>query len=319
MILIPLGDVSEGSGDYEPTIPELDRSKMPTIPPNPPSNYEALIRLIHERFDEMSKTYQQISVYLTQNPNEIAVHSVNSIAKRCEIHASSFVRFAQSLGYDGFKDLQRLFQRRLETAAPGFEARVRALEEDLENRNDPSDFGFLRELVVKDTASLHELLENISADDLGAAADLLLNSNTVFLLGQLRSTPVVEFLRYMLTMIGKRCVLLDPSGGLATHMARTMTKRDILLAVSFRYYATEVVSIVDDVGREGKPVIAISDSTLSPLAKSAHVLFTVPEHRHTFSRSLAAPMCVAQALVLATAARAENGDSTPRIPAVTES
>ncbi len=291
---------------------------MPTRPQKPPTDYEALIRLIHERFDAMSKTYQKISIYLTQNPNEIAVHSVSAIAERCGIHASSFVRFAQSLGYNGFKDLQSLFQRRLETAAPGFEARVRALEEDLETRDDPSDIGFLREVVVKDIASLQELLEDISADDLAAAADLLSAADTVYLLGQLRSAPVVELLRYMLTMIGKRCVLLDPSGGLATHMARTMTERDVLLAVSFRYYANEVVSIVEAAGREGSPVIAVTDSTLSPLAKSAHVLFAVPEHRHTFSRSLAAPMCIAQALVLATAARGEGSVDRPRIPTVTE-
>lgn len=115
----------------------------------PPKDYEELIRVIHERHDQMSKTYQRISVYLTQNPNEVAVQSVNSIAERCSIHASSFVRFAQALGYGGFKELQVLFQRRLETAAPGFEARLRALSSELENRADISEYGFLHELVLR--------------------------------------------------------------------------------------------------------------------------------------------------------------------------
>ena len=90
---------------------------MPTS--HPPQDYEELIRIIHDRHDQMSKTYQRIAVYLTQNPNEVAVHSVNAIAERCGIHASSFVRFAQSLGYKGFKEMQAVFQRRLSTAAPG--------------------------------------------------------------------------------------------------------------------------------------------------------------------------------------------------------
>ncbi len=283
----------------------------------PPKNYETLIQLVHERFDAMSKSHQKISVYLTQNPNEIAVHSVNAIADRCGIHASSFVRFAQALGFSGYKDLQKLFQKRLETAAPGFEARVRALEEDLENRDDPSDFGFLRDLVVKDIASLQALLDDISGPDLSSAADMLSNAGSVYLLGQLRSAPVVDFLRYMLTMIGKKCVLLDPSGGLATHMAETISDEDILMAVSFRYYATEVVSIAENMKDSGTKIIAISDSTLSPLAKSADVLFVVPEHRHTFSRSIAAPMCISQALILATAARLQVGADLPEIPTVT--
>src|SRR5690606_19759723 len=99
-----------------------------------PQDYEELIRVIHERYEEMSKSYQKIALYLTQNPNDVAVHSVNALAERCGIHASSFVRFAQALGYEGFKELQGLFQRRLSTAAPGFEARVKALEEELGSR-----------------------------------------------------------------------------------------------------------------------------------------------------------------------------------------
>ena len=142
-------------------------------------------------------------------------------------------------------------------------------------------------------------------------------ADTIYLLGQLRSAPVAELLRYMLTMLGKRTVLLDASGGLATHMAKVIQPRDMLLAISFRFYATEVVNIVEDVAGRGVPVVAISDSTLSPLAKSAKVLFAIPEHEYTFSRSLAAPMCLAQALTVALAARLQKDRESPRIPVVT--
>jgi DNA-binding MurR/RpiR family transcriptional regulator len=282
-----------------------------------PRDYEELIRVIHERHDGMSRSYRRIAVYLTQNPNDVAVLSVGAVAERCGVHASNVVRFAQSLGYDGFRALQALFHKRLSTAAPGFEARVKALESELGQREDRSEIGFLRDLVVRDIASLQNLLNDISPDDLREAATLLEKAEVVYLLGQLRSAPVAELLRYVLTMLGKRCVLLDPSGGLATHMARAMGSADVLLAVSFRFYATEVVNIVEEAARRAVPVIAISDSTLSPLAKSARVLFAAPEHEHTFSRSLAAPMCLAQALTVALAARLQKGEA-PRIPTVTQ-
>ncbi len=283
----------------------------------PPADYEELIRVIHGRYDTMSKGYQTIALYLTQNPNDVAVRSVNAIAERCGVHASNFVRFAQSLGYSGFKDLQALFQKRLSTAAPGFEARVKALEGELGAREDRSEYGFLRDLVVRDIASLEGLLTDIGDNDLTRAADLLEKADVIYLLGQLRSAPVVELLRYVLTMLGKRCVLLDPSGGLATHMARTIRSKDVLIAVSFRFYATEVVNIVEQVAARRIPILAISDNTLSPLAKAAEVLFAVPEHEYTFSRSLAAPMCLAQALTVALAARLQNNAEDPRIPTVT--
>jgi len=283
-----------------------------------PSDYEDLIRVIHDRYDDMSKSYQRIAVYLTQNPNDVAVLSVNAIAERCGVHASNVVRFAQALGYDGFKALQLLFQRRLSTAAPGFEARVKALESELGARKDRSEGAFLRDLVVRDIASLQNMLIDLAEADLKKAVALLEKAEVVYLIGQLRSAPVAELLRYVLTMLGKRCVLLDPSGGLATHMARAIRKTDLLFAISFRFYATEVVNIVDETARRKVPIIAISDSTLSPLAKAASVLLPVPEHEYTFSRSLAAPMCLAQALTVALAARLQNNSVNPRIPTVTE-
>jgi len=281
-----------------------------------PSNYEDLIRTIHERYDDMSKSYQRIAVYLTQNPNDVAVLSVGAIAERCGVHASNVVRFAQALGYDGFKTLQSLFQRRLSTAAPGFEARIRALERELGARKDRTERGFLHDF--RDIASLQNLLVEISDPDLKKAVSLLEKAEVIYLIGQLRSSPVADLLRYILTMLGKRCVLLDPSGGLATRMARAIRKTDLLIAISFRFYATEVVNIVDEAAKRKVPVIAISDSTLSPVAKAATVLFAVPEHEYTFSRSLAAPMCLAQALTVALAARLQGNSADPRIPTVTE-
>ncbi len=280
-------------------------------------DYEALIREIHEKHGSMSKTYQSIAVYLTQNPNDVAIKSVNSIGESCGIHASSFVRFAQSLGFKGFKELQEVFQRRLSTAAPGFEARIKALEGELGGGVTGSQTSLLRDLVLRDIASLQELLADVSQDDLDRAVTLMDKASTIYLIGQLRSAPVVELMRYVLTMLGKQTVLLDASGGLATHMGKIMTPNDLLIAVSFRFYARETVNVAEDAVNRGIPILAITDSTLLPLAKGAHALFTVPEHEYIFSRSLAAPMCIAQALVVSLAAKLQK-EVTPRIPTVTQ-
>lgn len=282
----------------------------------PPETYEELIKLIHDRYEDMSKSYQRIALYLTQNPNDVAVLSVNAIGQKCGIHASSFVRYAQSLGYKGFKELQAVFQRRLSTAAPGFDARVRALEAELGGARE-GELGFLADLVARDVASLQDLLANMDTAQLAEAAALMEASDTIYLIGQLRSAPVVELLRYVLTMLGKRTVLLDAGGGLATHMAKVARSTDMLFVVSFRFYATEVVNVAEETAGRGVPIVAITDSTLSPYAKMANILFAVPEHEYTFSRSLAAPMCLAQALCVALASRLQKNSSDPRIPVVT--
>ncbi len=284
----------------------------------PPETYEELIRVIHDRHSKMNNSYQKIAVYLTQNPNDVAVASVHSVAEKCGVHASGFVRFAQYLGYKGFKELQAVFRHRLSTAAPGFNARVKALEDELGAREDCSEMSFLRDLMVRDISSLQELLTNITGEQIAEAVTLMEKADTIYLVGQLRSAPVVELLHYVLTMLGKRAVLLDAAGGLATHVAKVIRPSDLLFAVSFRFYANEVVNIVEETAGRGIPVVVISDSTLSPFAKNTRVLFAVPEHEYTFSRSLAAPMCLAQSLIIALASRLQNQSRQPRIPFATQ-
>lgn len=287
--------------------------------PGAPADFEDLITAIHAQYESLSKTNQQIAVYVTQNPNEVAMNSVNSIAERHGIHPSSFVRFAQHFGFKGFKQLQGIFRKRLTTAAPGFETRAAQMRAKLAETGSGGAKAHLLDLVSNDLASLEQLVGDIDEDTLERAVDLLADAGSVYLIGQLRSEPIVVLLRYILTMLGRRAVLIDAAGGLATHMGKVIGTQDVLLAVSFRYYAREVVNTVDDVAARGVPVIAITDSTLSPLAKSATVLFEVPEREQAFSRSLAAPICLAQALMLGLAARQAGGAAQgPLIPVVSK-
>lgn len=282
----------------------------------PPNDYESFVELVHTEYEGLSRSFQAVARFLTQNPNDVAVQPINEIAARCGVHASSLVRFSQSLGYEGFKELKEIFNRRLMTAAPGFEARVGALKDDLQLHHQGSPKGFLGDLVARDIATLQGLFKDTSEEDLTRAVDLLAKAGTVYIAGQLRSQPIAVFVRYVLTMLRRPTVLLDANGGLATHMARVMQPRDLLLSISFRFYAKEVVAVTEEAHAAGVPVVAITDSTLSPIAKCASVLFTVPEGDYAFSRSLAAPMCIAQALMVALAARLQS-DPEPQIPTVT--
>jgi len=281
-----------------------------------PKNYEGIVNLIAREYPDLSTGFQQIARFLTQNPNVVALESINAVAAKCGTHPSSLVRFAQGLGYSGFKQLQSVFQTRLATAAPGFRERISALESELSRHK---DHGYLRDLVVRDMAALQDLLEGISEETLADTARLLVQAETIYIAGQLRSEPIASLLRYLLTMLRRRVILLDPAGGLAQEMAAIMTGRDVLIAIAFRHYAKEVIVISDVAVTNATPIIAVTDSQLSPLAKDARILFTIPEDEYTFSRSLAAPMCLVQCIAIATAALLQPGrDSTPRIPTVTE-
>ena len=285
----------------------------------PEENYEGIVNVITAEYPNLSERYQQVARFFTQNPNVVALESINAIAAKCGAHPSILVRFAQHFGYSGFKQLQAVFQTRLATTAPGFRERINALEVDLKRNVNQGNLGFLQDLVVRDIATLQALLSNVTEESLTQAAHYLKDAQTIYIAGQLRSEPIAQFLRYILSMLQRKVILLDASGGLAPEMASTMAREDVLVAIAFRHYAKEVVTISDIAARAGVPIVAITDSQLSPLAKDASVLFAIPEEEYTFSRSLAAPMCLTQCIGIALAALLQPGhDGAPRIATVTE-
>lgn len=279
-----------------------------------PLTYEQLITAIAERHGTMSKRFRQIARFVVQNPNDVALDSVKKISATAGVQPSTLVRFAQSFDYAGFSDMQRVFQSRLLTAAPSFTDRLNALRKELGGQAGDSDQSTLRDLVIGDIAALQHLLESTSEESLGDAATLLSEARTVYVIGQLRAYPVANYIRYVLTHLRRDVRLLDGAGGLAAEQAQMMDGHCVLLAVSFRYYAREVVDIVEAASKRGIPIVAITDSQLSPLAKHATVAFEVPEGEFNFARSLAAPMCLAQALAIGMANRMPR--ETTREPAL---
>ncbi|QFY64113.1 MurR/RpiR family transcriptional regulator (plasmid) [Rhizobium grahamii] len=296
----------------------MPRTKETTEPPVQLAHYEGFVNEVTKQYDSLSDRFQQVARFITQNPNIVAMQSINVIAEQCGAHPSILVRFAQHFGFSGFKQLQAVFQTRLSTAAPGYRERISALDADLEKTKKNGNLGFLHDLVVRDIATLQGLLNTVSEENLTQAATVLNDADTIFIVGQLRSEPIARFLRYVLSMLRRRVVLLDPAGGLAPEMAQVMGPKDVLVAISFRHYAKEVIAIADVAAQNGTPMVAITDSQLSPLAKGAAVLFTVPEDEYSFSRSLAAPMCLTQCIAVSLAAMLQtNGKDAPRIPTVT--
>ena len=296
----------------------MPRVKQATEASIPLMNHESLVNEITAAYPSLSDRFQQVARFLTQNPNIVAMQSINTIAEQCGAHPSILVRFAQHFGFTGFKQLQTVFQTRLSTAAPGYRERISALDADLEKSRRKGNLGFLHDLVVRDIATLQELLTTVTEKDFADAAKTLRKAETIFIAGQLRSEPIAEFLRYVLSMLRRKVILLDSAGGLSQEIAQVMGPKDALVAISFRHYAKEVVAITEIAAANGTPMVAITDSQLSPIAKSAAVLFTVPEDEYSFSRSLAAPMCLTQCIAVSLAALLQDDKSaSPQIPTVT--
>lgn len=263
-----------------------------------PHDFESLRSLIVLRRDALPRRLAQVAEFALEQPDKVAFGTVAELAGLAGVQPSTLVRFAQTLGFSGFSDLQEIFRARLRERWPDYGERLKRLEARAQSGGALALLDGFAEAAV---ASLARLREHASAADLNKAARVLADSRRIGLLGQRRVFPVTSYLAYACAKLGIETQLLDNRGGMLAEEARYLERGDSLLAVSFTPYTPETIEVAAETAERGVPVVAITDSPFSPLTRSAGTWIEVVESDYEAFRSLSATMTVAIALAVSAA------------------
>jgi DNA-binding MurR/RpiR family transcriptional regulator len=266
-------------------------------PIEPPESFDAFQRRLIEIEPRLPKRLRQAAAYALEHPDEFALGTASALARNAEVQASTLVRFAQTLGFAGFSELQALFRSRLRNRWPDYSERLRALQQNARDSGDPIDllFGFADSAA----ASIARLREVAQGHELDQAVNLLAGARTIHCLGQRRSFCVAHYLTYALSQLGVPASLIDNVGGLGPEELAQAGPGDALIAVSFSPYTPFTIDLAKRARRAGVPIVVITDSALSPLAGLADVRFEIVESDFGSFRSLAATFCLAMTLAVA--------------------
>ncbi|HET9147239.1 MAG TPA: RpiR family transcriptional regulator, partial [Acetobacteraceae bacterium] len=79
----------------------------------PPRSFESLRAHMLARHEAMPKRLSQVARFALDHPDQMALSTVAELAAAATVQPSTLVRFAQSLGYSGFSELQQVFRSQL--------------------------------------------------------------------------------------------------------------------------------------------------------------------------------------------------------------
>ena len=264
--------------------------------PAPATTYEELKETIAAAYPRLSPQLQRLSRFALEKPHDLALGTVAAVAQANEVQPSSMIRFANALGFDGFSQMQQVFQSHLVERSAPYRERIRQMRRGGED----GDASVLPRFVGEAIGELQQLEEHVDSARLAAAAKILAGAPQIHVLAMRRAFPVACYLAYALNQLELQAHLLDGLGGMLGEFAHTIRAGDALLVASFRNYTPAVVETALASRARGVSVIAITDSALSPLKPAADVCFELGDDSTRPFRSLVAPLCLAQALVVST-------------------
>jgi len=235
----------------------------------------------------LSPSQRRIASYLAGQYRTAASQTAAEVARTVKTSEATVIRLALRLGYGGYPRLRRQLHRMLHEDLTSIELLSRPLPAGGKARDT------LTSVVQAEIQHLRTLAAELPREEFNRLVRGLTDASRIYVVGHRASAPLAEFLGYTLAKVRDEVVTLTDGGSRAYDAFRAVPASTWLVAIGFPRYPRETVELVEFAAEEGLRVAAITDTVLSPLAKSADIVLPVRAEPVSFVDSHGA----AQALV----------------------
>lgn len=252
---------------------------------------------IQNKMSEFSKGQKLIAKYIEEHYDKVAFMTASKLGATVGVSESTVVRFATEIGYTGYPELQQAMQEMIRNKLTS----VQRMEVTA-NRIGNSDI--LDSVFNQDIDIIRRTMEETSHDAFYRSVDAIVAARKIYILGARSSLALATFLSYYFSLLFENVLLVQSTseGEIFEQMIR-IDARDVVIGISFPRYSKKAVKAMDFAHKRGATVVAITDTTLSPLAKPADNLLLARSDIASIVDSLVAPLSLINALIVTTALR----------------
>ncbi len=261
--------------------------------------HKDLIRVIQKVYPRLSKGQKLIAEFISNNYDKAAFMTASKLGNKVGVSESTVVRFANTLGYDGYPKLQRELQELIKTKL----TTVQRLEMSKDYSNESA---VLKKVLKADMDNIRATIEEIDAEVFQKVVNSIFDAKRIYILGLRSSTTLAEYLGFYLNLIHDNVkVVTSGVSDIFEQMIR-VGKDDLVIGISFPRYSTNTLNALKYTKEQGALVVGITDSQVSPIASIADYTLTARSHMATFVDSLVAPLSLINALVVAVGMREKD-------------
>ncbi|WP_020698764.1 MurR/RpiR family transcriptional regulator [Reyranella massiliensis] len=255
---------------------------------------------IVEAFETMPPQLQAAARYVLDKPDDVALLSMREQARRAGVPAATMTRLAKRLGLEGYDEVRALYAGAVRAGTLGFagKAGVQVQQQHLRGER-----ALAADMALSLSRQIARLAEPEALERLADAAGRLHRARRVYCLGLRACHAAAWHFHYMLSLLGDKTVMLDDAGGTGLDAIRDAGRDDVVLAASVEPYARATVEAARYAATEGVPLVAVTDSAVSPLARLASTVILVPTESPSFFHTVTPLLAVAEILAALVAGR----------------
>ncbi len=257
--------------------------------------HQSLSLYIQSRFDECSRSQKDVAQYIVDHLDEAAFQTAEELARRANTSSSTVVRFSQALGFEGFPELQ--------AAAREEYRRVHAQPASKGPGGDGSsaplfslDQNEFETALAADHLNVEETARKVSRPAVEELTDAIVSAEKVLVAGTDQMAFFASYLRHLLMLLDLRVdVVASPSQEALSRLGR-IDSTTLVIGLSAGRPHPLVVRAMKLARHRKARTAAVTDATLSEVAKLAQIKLYYSSNSPAYVRSHTALLSLIQAL-----------------------
>jgi DNA-binding MurR/RpiR family transcriptional regulator len=269
----------------------MKQSATPTATAEILPGRQALSSYIRARFDEFSRSQKDVAQYIVDHLDEAAFQTAEELARRASTSSSTVVRFSQALGFEGFPELQQAARDEYRRRAPG----------SSESTNGAAplfslDHTEFEAALAADHVNVEDTAHKLSRSDVEAAVDAIVSAEKVLIAGTDQMAFFASYLRHLLMLLDLRAeIVASPSQEALGRLSR-IDDRTLVIGLSAGRPHPLITRTMKLARHRKATTLAITDATLSEVARLARIRLYYSSNTPAFVRSHTALLSLIQAL-----------------------
>jgi DNA-binding MurR/RpiR family transcriptional regulator len=273
------------------------------------AGHQTLTDYVRARFDEFSRSQKDVAQYLVDHLDEAAFQTAEELARRANTSSSTVVRFSQALGFEGFPELQQAARDEYRRRPPSGPVQQATMEPLFSLDQSPFET-----VLAADFTNVEETARRVSRSEVEAAIDALCSSERVLICGTDQMAFFASYLRHLLMLLDLRAEIVASASQEALTRVARIDGATCVIGLSAGRPQPLIVRTMKLARHREAQRIAITDATLSEVARYAQVRLYWSSNSPAFVRSHTALLGIVQALAHGVYAR-DRGRYEDRIKA----
>jgi len=257
----------------------------------PTDGHQTLSTYIQARFDEFSRSQKDVAQYIVDHLDETAFQTAEELARRANTSSSTVVRFSQALGFEGFPELQHAAREEYRRQPTNGHAGVPAAAPLFSL--DQNEF---ETVLAADHVNMEDTARKVSRKDVDAAVEAIASARLVLIAGTDQMAFFASYLRHLLMLLDLRAELVASPSQEALGRLSRIDEETLVVGLSAGRPHGLVVRTMKLARHRKAQTIAITDATLSEVAKLARIRLYYSSNSPAYVRSHTALLAVIQAL-----------------------